>query len=132
MANIGERIKYLRKKYNFTQEQFGKLFGIAKSTVSMYEKNKSVPDDEIKKKIADYFGVSLDWLMGRTDIPDFCALHGYNKEHKIVNRDPALQIQDFIEEISIFFASNKIAAEDKEKLFQTITELFWKYKNTKL
>jgi transcriptional regulator with XRE-family HTH domain len=64
MATIGDRIKQLRLENNLTQEEFGKIFGIVKSTVSMYESNKSTPDDELKKKIAEYFNVSLDWLMG--------------------------------------------------------------------
>ncbi|MDK2812736.1 MAG: hypothetical protein PWQ78_946 [Petrotoga sp.] len=68
MATIGDRIKQLRLENNLTQEEFGKIFGIVKSTVSMYESNKSTPDDELKKKIAEYFNVSLDWLMGVSDI----------------------------------------------------------------
>lgn len=68
MPTIGQRIKQLRLENNLTQEDFGKLFGIVKSTVSMYESNKSIPDDEIKKKIAEYFQVSLDWLMGISEI----------------------------------------------------------------
>lgn len=61
---IGDRIKELRLSQNLTQEQFGKLFGIVKSTVSLYENNRSVPDDEIKTAICRYFHVSMDYLMG--------------------------------------------------------------------
>ncbi|AEE97710.1 helix-turn-helix domain-containing protein [Mahella australiensis] len=68
MVTLGQRIKQLRKEHNMTQEEFGKLFGIVKSTVSLYEHDKSIPDDSIKKMIADYFNVSIDYLMGRTDI----------------------------------------------------------------
>lgn len=68
MTTLSERIKQLRKEKDLTQEEFGKIFGIVKSTVSLYENNKSTPDDEIKKKIAEYFDVSLDYLMGNSDI----------------------------------------------------------------
>jgi transcriptional regulator with XRE-family HTH domain len=68
MSTIGDRIKQLRTENNLTQEEFGKIFSIVKSTVSMYESNKSTPDDELKKKIANYFNVTLDWLMGNTDV----------------------------------------------------------------
>lgn len=68
MATIGQRIKQLREEAGLTQEEFGKLFGIVKSTVSMYEKDKSTPDDGTKKKIAEHFRVSLDYLMGYSDI----------------------------------------------------------------
>lgn len=68
MATLGQRIKQLRKEHNLTQEEFGKIFGIVKSTVSLYEHDKSIPDDSIKNMIADYFNVSIDYLLGRTDI----------------------------------------------------------------
>lgn len=68
MTTLSERIKQLRKEKDLTQEEFGKIFGIVKSTVSLYENNKSTPDDEIKKKIAEYFNVSLDYLMGNSTI----------------------------------------------------------------
>lgn len=68
MATLGERIKQLRTENEMTQEEFGKLFGVTKYAVSLYESDKSVPNDEIKKKIADYFQVSLDWLMGVSEI----------------------------------------------------------------
>ncbi len=60
--------KTIKRRSGLTQEEFGKLFGIVKSTVSMYEKNKSTPDDSIKKKMAEHFKVLLDYLMGKSDI----------------------------------------------------------------
>lgn len=50
MSKTGQRIKLLREENNLTQEQFGKIFGMVKSTVSLYESGKSNPDDETKKK----------------------------------------------------------------------------------
>ena len=63
MATIGERIKLLRKSAKMTQDEFGSKFGIVKSTVSLYENGKSTPNDEIKKKICEYFSVSMDYLL---------------------------------------------------------------------
>lgn len=68
MATLAERIKVLRTEKDLTQEEFGKIFGIVKSTVSLYEGNKSTPDDEIKKKMAEYFNVTLDYLMGTSNV----------------------------------------------------------------
>lgn len=64
MSTLSERIKKLRLEKDLTQEEFGKLFGIVKSTVSLYENGKSTPDDELKKNIAQYFNCTLDYLMG--------------------------------------------------------------------
>lgn len=68
MPTLGERIKQLRHEKEMTQEEFGKLFGVTKYAVSLYESDKSTPNDEIKKKIAEYFQVTLDWLMGISEI----------------------------------------------------------------
>lgn len=65
MATLSDRIKELRLSFNMTQEEFGKKFGIVKSTVSLYESGKSTPNDETKMQICDYFDVSLDYLFGR-------------------------------------------------------------------
>lgn len=62
MANLSDRIKSLRLSAEMTQEEFGKKFGIVKSTVSLYESGKSTPNDQIKKQICDYFHVSLDYF----------------------------------------------------------------------
>ena len=43
MANISDRIKMLRTSAGLTQEEFGNIFGIVKSTVSLYESGKAAP-----------------------------------------------------------------------------------------
>ncbi|AYO30843.1 XRE family transcriptional regulator [Biomaibacter acetigenes] len=108
MPTIGQRIKQLRLENNLTQEDFGKLFGIVKSTVSMYESDKSIPDDEIKKKIAEYFQVTLDWLMGISEI-----------------RNPADKITDSVSddpELAKFWDELK-NREDLKLLFKQIKDM---------
>lgn len=70
MANISDRIKMLRTSANLTQEEFGKIFGIVKSTVSLYESGKSCPNDQIKLKICEYFHVPLDFLIGISNVAE--------------------------------------------------------------
>ncbi|AGK95376.1 helix-turn-helix domain-containing protein [Clostridium pasteurianum] len=65
---LGKRLKILRNEKDLTQEQFGKPYNLKKSTVSQYESGSSKPDDELKKRIARDYNVSLDWLMGISDI----------------------------------------------------------------
>ena len=67
MPNLSDRIKELRNSANMTQDEFGQKFGVVKSTISLYESGKSTPNDEIKRKICEYFNVTLDYLDGRTD-----------------------------------------------------------------
>jgi transcriptional regulator with XRE-family HTH domain len=67
VAALSDRIKALRTEKNITQEELGKIVGVVKSTMSMYESGKSIPSDEIKKVLADYFDVTMDYLMGISD-----------------------------------------------------------------
>lgn len=65
---FGQRLKELRKqKPGLTQLDMAKFLGVAKSTYASYEQGKRTPDVEIQNKIADFFGVSLDYLHGRDD-----------------------------------------------------------------
>ncbi len=66
---LGNNIKYLREKNNLSQKELANILNIANSTLSQYESGDRVPSDDIKIKIADYFNVSLDYLLGRTSNP---------------------------------------------------------------
>ena len=61
------RIRTLRKDKGLTMKQFGERIGMAESTISLYESGKRQPDNETLKKIADFFDVSTDYLLERTD-----------------------------------------------------------------
>lgn len=71
MPTLADRLKELRKSKKLTQTELGKILGVGKTTISMYETNNSTPNDEIKMKISEYFNVSLDYLLGKTDIKNY-------------------------------------------------------------
>lgn len=73
MASISDRIKMLRTTAGMTQEEFGKVFGIVKSTVSLYESGKSCPNDQMKLKMCEYFNVPLDFLIGISNVAEYQA-----------------------------------------------------------
>jgi len=64
MNTFGDKISYLRKDRQKTQEEVAAATGTTKSTISKYERNLVDPTLESAKKIANYFMVSLDWLAG--------------------------------------------------------------------
>ena len=69
---LAERLKELRNKNNLTQKQFAAIFNIASGTIAMWETNKRRPDSEMLANIADYFNVSVDYLLGKEKkTPDF-------------------------------------------------------------
>lgn len=75
------KLKYLRKKTGLNQTEFAKLFNIKQTTYSSYEIGAVKPDYETLVQIADYFNVSLDYLVGRNFQPVF-ALEDISKEQQ--------------------------------------------------
>lgn len=65
MLNV--RIKELRTAHNLTQVDFGNELSVAKQTVSNWENNNILPSIDMLIKIADYFGVTTDYLLGRSN-----------------------------------------------------------------
>lgn len=62
--NIGQRIIALRKENNWSQSDLAKKIGVSRVIVGKYERNEASPSIDIAKKIADAFGVTLDYLVG--------------------------------------------------------------------
>lgn len=58
------RLRELRKQSGLTMKQVGAAVGVAESTMSLYESGKRQPDFNTMKRIADYFCVTVDYLMG--------------------------------------------------------------------
>ena len=65
MSTFGQRIRSLRESKRINQKEFAEILHISNSTLSQYESDTRVPSDEIKIKIADYFNVSIDYLLGQ-------------------------------------------------------------------
>lgn len=59
------RIRELRKQHRLTMKQLGNVVDLAESTISQYETGKRQPDNEVLLKLSEYFGVSVDYLIGR-------------------------------------------------------------------
>lgn len=61
------RIRELRENHNLTQKALGELMGYSESTCSLYESGKRQPDAKTLIFLANYFNVSVDYILGRTD-----------------------------------------------------------------
>lgn len=68
---FSDRLKSLRKDMDLTQEEFASKIDKNRSTIAGYETERKEPDHETLKKIADFFNVSVDYLLGRTDMRNY-------------------------------------------------------------
>ena len=66
MAAFGDILNELREERGIYQKELAAYLNVSISTVSNYEQNVHQPDSETLCKLADYFGVTTDYLLGRT------------------------------------------------------------------
>lgn len=64
---FGKRLRALREQRGLRQEDIGKVINVGKSAVSQWESGARIPDLETVNRLSSYFGVSVDYLLGRTD-----------------------------------------------------------------
>ena len=65
---IGEKIRTLRLQQKKTQEQLADRLGVSYQSVSRWENGITYPDIEFLPSIANYFSITLDYLMGQDDM----------------------------------------------------------------
>jgi len=68
VMNIGKQIADLRKQKGVSRDELGKEVGTSGAVIGRYEREEITPSVEIANKIAKALGVSLDYLVGNTDL----------------------------------------------------------------
>ncbi|RDE36368.1 helix-turn-helix domain-containing protein [Parageobacillus thermoglucosidasius] len=65
MRKLGEKLKYLRKQHNWTQEQLAQHLNISRSQISKWENGELLPDVQSLEKLSNLYEVSIDFLIGK-------------------------------------------------------------------
>lgn len=69
MTKFSERLRQLREERGVSQAAVSKVLGVSRYAIYAYEKGKSAPTLDGLVALADYFDVTLDYLLGRSDAP---------------------------------------------------------------
>lgn len=64
ICDFGLILKRLRKSHNLTQQELGSSVGLSKAVVSKYENGLGYPTFDTLIRIAEYFGVTTDYMLG--------------------------------------------------------------------
>lgn len=67
VAVFGDRLRRLRLERDLSQKELGAALGVGNTTVSQWETEVNEPGQDMLAKIAQHFGVTADYLIGRTD-----------------------------------------------------------------
>lgn len=111
---IGDRIKKLREENGLMQQDVCNTLDIEQSTLANYENNRRVPKTDILIKIANYYGVSLDFLVRMTD-NRFNSYKGCLKD-----------LNKFLQQSEIIFDGDtyKLTDEDRDLILKALEVAF--------
>ncbi len=70
MSNLSKRLIQIKVERGLLQKDIAKSVGLALRTYQYYESGERKPDSDTLIALADYFDVSLDYLVGRSDIAE--------------------------------------------------------------
>lgn len=111
MGNFQNIFKRLRTSSRLTQAEMAEKLGISRSTIGMYETGAREPDFETLEKIADFFNVDTDYLLGRTEktsiLPETIGHYYLNDE----TREIAQEVFENPELRSLFHVARDIPPE---------------------
>ena len=120
MKVFGERLKDLRVKRNLTQDEFGLIFEppLAQSTVGTYERGVRQPSLENLVVISRYFNVTTDYLLGITD--EYTTIDTFKEENP-------KELRDFLSKNKVLFNGSELNEEEKQRMIDILTGLFWNH-----
>lgn len=115
--DFSQRFTALRKSHKLTQEKAGELVNMSQRSIANWESGERLPSISTLIELSEKFNVSVDYLLGCTDIPDKTkqpAVHDGELLNDVISRiqglpDPALsRVSDFLDGLQ---AGREVAAE---------------------
>ena len=95
---FAERLKALREDNDEKQSDIARLLNVSGSMVSFYENGVHFPRDEkMLLKIAEHYNVSMDYLFGLTDIPNYKTLTSVISDISALPSGAVEKIADYVE-----------------------------------
>lgn len=98
---FGDRVKVLREKKKWTQDELANRINKPRSTVTNYESGRIPRDKDVISKLADVLETTSDYLIGRTDTP----------EQASENKEEALDLEELFKK-PLLYKGKEIPAED--------------------
>ena len=116
--NIGEKIKRLRRERDLTQEETASHLGVSFQSVSKWERGDGYPDITMLPALANYFGITVDELLGVSELEQRAQYEEINRVWALNNRSGA-----HAENVALMRRSLKSFPNDALLLVQLSTSL---------
>ena len=109
--NFGQILRTLREERGIYQKELASYLNVSISTISNYENGVHFPDFELLSLIADFFGVTADYLIGRTKFPyDISVLDNHLTED--------YSVTDLVNTVLTFSSRESTALKDYVEFLQ--------------
>ena len=109
------RLREIRKENGISLKKLGEIVGVAESTMSLYENEKRQPDYETLKKLADYFNVTTDYLLGREEKTTLTT-----KDKKEITEILESTRQQLLSQEGLMFDGEPASEEDVQKIIMAM------------
>ena len=111
-----KNLKLLRKQHNLSQKEIGNIFHASQNTVSQWENGTRKPSYDIIQEIADYFDVSVDYLLGRQEqLPELNSKDKREIQEILDDTEEQLLSQD-----GLMFDGSPATDEDVQKIIMAM------------
>ena len=118
MNSFGDRLRNLRNERNLHQSELGEILELSPSAIGSYERNLREPSYTHLAKIADLFGVSIDYLLCRTD--ERLTVSDYIKQDSV-------PLQTLLNDFTITLEEQILTEQDKARIFDVAFALLYKH-----
>ncbi len=90
-----ENLRSIRKKKGYTQEDVAMHLKVTRGSYAKYERGERKPDPDMLIKLSEFFNVSIDYLVGNTNIPMTLAEVRFEKEVDYLSDDELIEKYNF-------------------------------------
>jgi transcriptional regulator with XRE-family HTH domain len=111
MKTCGQRISELRENQKMTQGDLSSRLDMTRASLSHYETGRREPDFDTLKKFADFFHVSVDYLIGRTEDPQ----PSVNENVKMFEESLELSDETILERFALTVDGRELTPEEARR-----------------
>ena len=111
---FGEILRALREERRLSQSELAKVLNVSNVAISHYERGAREPNNEMLKKVSQYFNVSIDYLLGK-NVPKWAT------DEDLIIFDEALKRNG----VAMTYNGVELSEEDKIKLDAMIKAMLW-------
>ena len=114
---FAKRITSLRENKNLYQKDIARIFNVEQATVSNWEKGKRIPDSDMLIKLANFFGVSVDFLLGNEQkkseeeeietLRQLLIKSGFMKQNEDLSKEKLNMLMKFVKANKEFLKGDK-------------------------